>query len=65
MLPFAVFFADEAAVGMARVEAADAAAADSLVLEQHPGGRVHAVDGGAAFRTELLRELKEDRAAPD
>ena len=41
---FAVFFADEAAVGMTRVEASDAAAAEALVLAQHPGARVHAVD---------------------
>jgi len=27
-----------------RVEAADAAAAEALVLDQHPGARVHAVD---------------------
>lgn len=65
MPPFAVFFADEAVVGITRVEASDAAAAEELVLDQHPGGRVHAVDGGAAFRTELLQELQEDRAAPD
>jgi len=44
MPPFAVFFADEAAVGMTRVEAADAAAAVALVLDQHPGGRVHLVN---------------------
>jgi len=37
MLSFAVFFADEAAVGITRVEAADAAAAEALVLDQHPG----------------------------
>jgi len=41
---FAVLFRDELAVGVTRVEAANAAAAESLVLDQHPGGRVHAVD---------------------
>ena len=45
MVSFAVFFADEAAVGITRVEALDAAAAEALVLDQHPGGRAHAVDG--------------------
>ena len=38
MLLYAVFFADEAAVGMTRVEASDAAASEALVLDQHPGG---------------------------
>jgi len=32
MPSFAVFFSDEAAVGMTRVEASDAAAAEALVL---------------------------------
>jgi len=45
MLPFAVFFADEAAVGVTRVDAPDAATAEPMVLDQHPGCRVHAVDG--------------------
>jgi len=33
-----------AAVGMTRVEAANAAAAEALVLDHHPDRRVHAVD---------------------
>lgn len=41
---YADFCTDEAAVGMTRVEAVDAAAAEALVMEEHPGGRVHAVD---------------------
>ena len=53
MPTFAVLFADEAAVGITRVEAADAAAAEALVLEEHPGGRTHAV--GDAFVTEENR----------
>jgi len=57
MLSFAVFFADEAAVGMTRVEAADAAAAEALVLDQHPGGRVHAVDGALVSEENRVRLL--------
>jgi len=45
MPKFAVMFRDELANGVTRVEAASAAAAEALVLDQHPGGRVHAVDG--------------------
>jgi len=43
MPSFAVFFDDEAAVGMTRVEAANAAAAEASVLEQHEGGSVKAL----------------------
>ena len=43
MPKFAVFFADDAAVGVARVEASDAAAAEALVLHDHPNGTVKAV----------------------
>lgn len=57
MPPFAVFFADEAAVGMTRVEAANAVAAEALVLEQHPGGRVHAVDGALVSEENRVRML--------
>ena len=45
MPKFAVFFADDAAVGVTRVEASDAAAAEALVLHDHPDGTVKAVDG--------------------
>lgn len=54
---FVVFFADEAAVGVTRVEAADAAAAEALVLEEHPGGRVHAVDGDLVSEENRVRML--------
>jgi len=47
MPPFAVFFADEAAVGMTRVEAPDAVTAEAMVMEEHPGAKVHAIDGAA------------------
>ena len=43
MPKFAVFFADDAAVGVARVEASDAAAAEAQVLRDHPYGTVKAV----------------------
>lgn len=42
---FAVFFIDPAAIGLQRVEASDAAAAEGMVLDQHPDAQVHAVDG--------------------
>ena len=42
MLSFAVFFADEGAVGISRVEAA---VAHTLATDQYPGGRAHVVDG--------------------
>jgi len=57
MPPFAVFFADEAAVGITRVEASDAAAAEAVVLEQHPGGPVHAVDGALVSEENRVRML--------
>ena len=43
MTKFAVFFADDAAIGLTRVEAGDAEAAESLVLRDHPDGTVKAV----------------------
>ncbi len=43
MPKFAVFFADDAAVGVTRVEASDADAAEALVLHDHPDGSVKAV----------------------
>jgi hypothetical protein len=45
MTQFAVFFIDPAAIGLQRVEAANAAAAERMVLDQHPDAHVHAVDG--------------------
>ena len=57
MLPFAVFFSDDAAVGMTRVEAADAASADALVLEDNPGGKAHAVDGALVTEENWVRML--------
>ena len=43
MTKFVVFFADDAAVGVTRVEAGDAAAPEALVLRDHPDGSVQAV----------------------
>ena len=40
---FAVLFRDDLAVGVTRVEAASAEAAEALVLEQHAGGSVKAL----------------------
>lgn len=57
MLSFAVFFSDEAAVGVTRVEAADAAAAEALVLVEHPGGKAHAVDGALVTEENRVRML--------
>jgi len=55
MLPYAVFFADEAAVGVTRVDAPDAATAESLVMEEHPGAKVHAVDGATVTEENRVR----------
>ncbi len=41
---FAVFFIDPAAIGLQRLDAPDAAAAEAMVLDQHPDAQVHAVD---------------------
>ena len=57
MLSFAVFFADEAAVGMTRVEASAAAGAEALVLEEPPGGKDHAVDGALMTEENRIRML--------
>jgi hypothetical protein len=43
MPKFAVFFADDAAVGVTRVEASDVEAAEALVLRDYPDGSVKAV----------------------
>ena len=45
MPSYAVFFIDPAAIGLQRVEAANAAAAEQVVLDQHPDAEVHAIDG--------------------
>jgi len=42
---------------MSRVEASDAAAAEALVIDQHPGGRVHAVDGALVTEENRVRLL--------
>jgi hypothetical protein len=58
MTQFAVFFIDPAAIGLQRVEASDAAAAEGMVLDQHPDAQVHAVDG--ALVTEENRHPMAD-----
>jgi len=57
MPKFAVLFRFDLAVGVTRVEAADAAAPEAVVLEQHPGGRVHAVDGALVTEENRVRML--------
>jgi len=57
MLSFAVFFADEAAACVTRVDAPDAATAEALVMEEHPGAKVHAVDGATVTEENRVRLL--------
>jgi len=57
MLPFAVFFADEAAVGVTRVEAPDAATAEAMVMKVHTAAKVHAVDGAQVSEENRVRML--------
>jgi hypothetical protein len=57
MPKFVVFFADDAAVGVTRVEASDAAAAEAMVLNQHPDAQVHAVDGALVTEENRHRML--------
>ena len=57
MLPFEVFFADEAAVGVTRVEAPDAATAEAMVMEEHPVAKVHAVDSATVTEENRVRML--------
>jgi len=52
-----VFFADEAAVGVTRVDAPDAATAEAMVMVDHPGARVHAVDGATVTEENRVRML--------
>jgi hypothetical protein len=52
-----VFFIDPAAIGLQRVEAADAAAAEGMVLDQHPDAQVHAVDGALVTEENRHRML--------
>jgi hypothetical protein len=44
MTSYAVLFIDLAAVGLQRLYAPDAAAAEAIVLDQRPDAQVHAVD---------------------
>lgn len=54
MLSFAVFFADEAAVGMSRVEASDAAALQSARSAPLPSSRAMAGRVGARVTSNQL-----------
>ena len=44
MTSYAVLFIDPVAIGLQRLDAPDAAAAEAIVLDQHPDAQVHAVD---------------------
>jgi len=54
---FAVLFRDELAVGVTRVDAPDAATAEAMVMEEHPGAKVHAVDGATVTEENRVRML--------
>ena len=58
MPSYAVFFADEAAIGMERVAAANAAAAEAVMRDHHPDAQVHAFDGAPVTEENLLRLLR-------
>jgi len=57
MLPFAVFFANEPAGGMTRVDAPDSATAEVMAKEEHPGAKVHVVDGATVTEENRGRTL--------
>ncbi len=57
MTSYAVFFIDPAAIGLQRVQATDAAAAEAMVLDQHPDAQVHAVDGALVTEENRHRML--------
>jgi len=40
-----------------RVEAPDAATAEAMVMEEHPGAKVHAVDGATVTEENRVRML--------
>ena len=54
---FAVFFADEAAVGVTRAEAPEAATAEAMVMEEHLGAKDNAVDGATVTEENRVRLL--------
>jgi len=45
------------AIGVTRVDAPDAATAEAMVMQDHPGARVHAVDGAAVTEENRVRML--------
>jgi len=57
MPPFAVLFADEAAVGVPRVDAPDAETVEEMVLDEHAGTKVYAVDGDTVTEENRVRML--------
>ena len=57
MASFAVFFADDNAIGIERIQAADAAAAEAIARELHPDARFQAVDGELVSEANRVRLL--------
>ena len=57
MTSCAVYFMDAAAIGLQRLNAPDAAAAEAMVLDQHPDAHVHAVDGALVTEENRHRML--------
>ena len=55
---FAVFFADDVAIGLELIKAADAAAAEVIALELHHDAQVHAVDGALVNAENQVRLLR-------
>lgn len=57
MTNYAVFFMEPAAIGLQRIDALDAAAAEATVLDQHPNAQFHAFDGALVTEENRHRML--------
>ncbi|MGA0021386.1 MAG: hypothetical protein ACO3GW_04395 [Vulcanococcus sp.] len=57
MTNYAVFFMEPAAIGLQRIDALDAAAAEATVLDQHPIAQFHAFDGALVTEENRHRML--------
>ena len=57
MTSYAVLFIDPAAIGLQRLDAPDAAAAEAMVLDQHPDAQVQALDGALVTEENRHRML--------
>ncbi len=58
MTSCAVFFMDPAAIGLQRLDAPDAAAAEGMVLDQHPDAQMHTLDGALVNEESRHRMLE-------